>query len=484
MKSIKVSLVSSVLLVSLSSTGFAATAKKSTTTTAKNVSTEKSTTTTTKKSTPTKSTSSTRNSANMITINPDTLKTYLMKSNTSILNELTLVAQAKDKVNIARGNLLPSLNLTAAVESLISAPTFVLSSVSMLMPFLLPSNWFDLKASDNLLKAEEESYLILELNEYASAYSIYETIIMDMALRDVLQQQYTNLAGVATLLQQQNQLGIGSPTDLANAQGQAQLAKGQVSQMDELLIQEKADFRFALGLGLVDDMNFEIEHVPASSVEGKTPESLLTQVNQKSPESVQIRDMIAAAKDEKWSVVFSFINTAALATSGAAGKSAAFNGMAAEGTVNLGFGLIPNIALSNDNIAQIQIQGVTLKLTEGEILETNLGSVPQAQEQLVLNTEAETNLQQVYADQVLAYKLGLTDLIHVLDAQAAITTASTNKVKSQNDLDNLRINLHRIMLTKQFSNMRQCHAPKPLGAIKGLFNPSGEYPTIDQACKQ
>lgn len=476
----KISFISSVLLVTLSSASFAASSE-----TSKSTSSTKPKTVSTKKPTVTKpKTSSTTSDNNKIVINPDTLKTYLLKANTSILNELTLVAQAKDKVNIARGNVLPSLNIEAEAASLISAPTFIMSSVEMLMPFLLPSNWFDLKSSDNLLKAEEQSYLILELNEYASAYALYETIVGDMALRDVLQQQYVNLNGVQNLLEQQDKLGLASPTDLKNAQAQAQLAQAAVSQMDELITQETASFRFALGLGLVDDMDFEIQHVPASSIEGQTPESLITQVNQKAPESVQIRYLLASGKDQKWSAVFSFLNSAALVSSSSgAGHSATFSGLAATGSANLGFGYFPNIALTNDNIEQIKIQNTTLKLTEGQILETNLGSVTDATNQLALNAQAETKLQQVYDDYVLAYKLGLTDLLHVLTAQSDITTASEAKVKAQIDLDNLRINLHRIMLTKQFSNMPQCRVTKPEG-LKGFFSPSAEYPTIDQACRR
>src|SRR4051812_45402677 len=54
--------------------------------------------------------------AKELRLNPETLRKQLLENNLSIIQALNQVHDAKDQVSVARGNLLPSLNLGALLN--------------------------------------------------------------------------------------------------------------------------------------------------------------------------------------------------------------------------------------------------------------------------------------------------------------------------------------------------------------------------------
>src|SRR4051812_30110387 len=79
--------------------------------------------------------------AKAVAINPKTLRSLIVHNNFGEMTQLNLIHQAKDTVDQARGRLLPSLNLGAIISGITAGPAFALTSISFLLPFLLPSNW-------------------------------------------------------------------------------------------------------------------------------------------------------------------------------------------------------------------------------------------------------------------------------------------------------------------------------------------------------
>ena len=217
-------------------------------------------------------------------INPQSLRETLVKRNIGILVAWNQVQQAKTQVNIARAQLLPSVNLGSVISG---GPSFLLSSVSALLPFLMPSKWFDLKESSELLDAQGVSYYLAQLNIYAAAYSLYLTILGDIQLRESIYQQYQNLRGIEEEMRRPAEIGMISKEEFLQAQAQAHLAGIQLSQVDELVKREKASIREMLALPLSQEIVFEATNIAPSAAEDKTPEELLEIVHATSPESMQ-----------------------------------------------------------------------------------------------------------------------------------------------------------------------------------------------------
>jgi outer membrane protein, multidrug efflux system len=439
-------------------------------------------------------------SPSVVQVTPSTMPAQMLTGNYSILNGLNAVYQSKHTLDAARASLLPGGKIGAILDVTKSPMSFGLDSVSILLPFLLPSQWFAEKESSHMLDAEKDAYYILELNEFATVYSMYETIINDMDLEVALQKQYDDLNSVADILRARQRAVGGNPSeDQKQAEGSALSAKGQLEAMQELLIQEESNLSEDLGLTPGMPMNFDTTaHVQASTAEGNTLAVLLPQADKIAPEAAQINALIAASKDQKWSDVFAFLNAFSLdaGSSGTTGStssstSTSFGDIGLSASVSFGFSTFPTVALDNEKTKALQLELYNLNLTEGQILVSGLGSITSAQAQVDDYSASEAALNEVFEIEKYNYKLGLTDLLHVLDADSAAVLASVSRIKAQSDLDNQRIDLHRVFLTDQFAALPPCQfkgngkksKSNPFGWIVQIFSGKAADKSIDQLCR-
>ena len=161
--------------------------------------------------------------------------------------------------------------------------------------------------------------------------------------------------------------------------------------------------------------------------------------------------------------------------------------MTQTGSVNFGFGYFPALKLSDYNIDELKLQKTQLTFDQAQLIESTLCSLAEAQKQIKLAQQAETSLELVYQGEVEKFRAGLTDLLHVLSAANSLTTALTNKVKAQANLDTLRVSLNRIMVDERFAQVGACQLErKGSGGITGrlgrVFNPKKDQVSLDEAC--
>lgn len=415
-----------------------------------------------------------------VVINPHTLKNFVLSKNVSLMIQMNQVDQAKTKVNISRGNLLPSINLGAVISS---GPTFGLSTISMLMPFLFPSNWLDLKQSYHLLNAQTKAYQIAKLNTLASAYSTYLTVVSDVNLRNVLQKQLENYESIEEFIRLGVQAGLRQESELFFAHAQTSMAAHQVSQLNELLKQELSLLRFMLGLPLTQEIAIAETHPNKSPSEHLDAVTALRISISLAPEFEQLDFLERAAKAAKWSQAFAFLNTGAL-TKTQSSATGAWNPAQINGTASIGFSYYPKIQLNNLHIEQIKLQKNQMTLQQAQMVESVLGSLTEAQKQVAQASEAETSWNKYYDTELLKFRLGLTDLLHVLNAANNLTTALTSKIKSQNDLDNQRVTLSRLLINEEFRDIQPCVAL--LNSKKHFerngFKPSDKNISVEKFC--
>ncbi|MGZ3771713.1 MAG: TolC family protein [Bdellovibrio sp.] len=412
-------------------------------------------------------------------INSQTIKNFILSKNVPLMMQLLQVEQAKIKVNIARGNLLPSINLGALVAS---GPTFALSTISMLMPFLFPSNWLDLKQSHYLLNSQTKAYHIAKLNALASAYSLYLTLISDSNLRDVLQRQLDNYQNIEEYIRLGVQAGLRQQSELFFAHAQTAMASYQVSKVDELLNQEISTLRQMLALPLTEHLVIDRTHPEKDAVELLDVQRALELSISLAPEFEQLYYLEQAAKAGKWSQAFAFLSGGSLAEtrSTATGN---WNPGAASGQMSIGFSYYPKIQLSSLNIEQVKLQRKQMLLQQTQMVESVFGSIVEARKQVEKTTDAENSWNEYYENEFLRFQLGLTDLLHVLNAANNLTTALTGKIKSQNDLDNQRVTLNRLLLNREFRDVRPCVAVLESGKFKGNgFKRSDKEISIEKFC--
>jgi outer membrane protein TolC len=423
-----------------------------------------------------------------IKLNPTVLRTELIKNNLSVLQALNQVQQAKIKINLARAELLPSLNLGLTAGSGHSG--FFMSAVSIFLPFLVPNNWFEYNQSKYMFEAEKDAFYLMELNLYASVRSTYATVVGDMGLRRVLKTQYDNLNRVVGVIQAKYDFGLASESELLNAKAQAKLARVQLSQMDALLANEKATLRVAMAIPLGQTFDVQEAHVPQPPNEGHDVVTVAREALRASPEYAQINYLIMAADQNNWQRVFAFFNSGALSSSGSAANPASFSKLAATASFSIGFAMVPAYQLSNAAFRQLALRQTEIEFEISKVVEQALSGLNEANLQLSQASQAEASLKKVFEYQLDNYNLGFTDLLHVLDAQRSVTQASMAKINALMELDNLRISLHRSLMTDDFEKIPRCQAPAPeapkrgvVEGIKEFFSSAAIQKSVDDMCR-
>ena len=418
-----------------------------------------------------------------IVVDPEQLRQRVLEHNLSLEQELNTVKDQKDNVNVARGKLLPSLNLSFAD----SGPSFLLSQVQFLLPFLFPSNWFNLYAAENLFDAQKIAYQVLEMNVYSTALSTYFAIQADIKISKVYAQQAQDLMQIYHIKKvMSDQLGIIAPEDLEQALATANLSQVTSSQWSETTAQEIASLRQVMGLPLSTEIEVAEVDMPASDWEEKPVDAMVTQALSVALENRQIDDLIKAAKDGKYSAAFAFLNSGTLTSQGGSGQNASLANLAGGISVHFGFEYFPNLSLSERNVTEVTLQKTSLSQQVSQTMESVKGSVYYASQQYNLAAQAESALTDVFQIAAAKYNSGLGSLLEVLTARSSLAQASYARIKAQEDLNQQRVSLHRAMVTDQFSQIKGCTImpqPKP-GFWSGLIGSHKSDKTIDQMCKE
>ncbi len=426
-------------------------------------------------------------------VNPENLRRQLIEGNFTVKTAMNHVYTAKTQVTNQRMALLPSINIGA----LLSGPAgFSISAISMLLPFLMPSNWFNLAESKHLFKAEEEGYHALQLDTYASAYALYLTLVTDQELKVALEKQYQNLKNIENIVRAQYELGLVPQSDLQQASAQVQTIQIQVSTANELILRENAAVREMLAFPLSTKITYEHGHLAGIPEENYTPQLVLDKTLSVSPEKKQIGELILAAKDAKWSRAFSFLSGSSLNAqfSKSGSGTGSFSGITQSGQVNLGFGLFTEVKLSNLHTQELMLRSQEINFEQAQTIEATMGSIAEAKTQVELAGEAETNFNNSYLAEVEKFKMGATDLLHVLTASNYVITGSVNKIKALKDLDTLRVTMLRILIQKEFATIKKCSLEQvgkiaPKGPFKWLFqrgNDNGKEGgnfAMEEACR-
>jgi outer membrane protein TolC len=424
-------------------------------------------------------------STEKVTINPETLRAALYSGDTSVLSGLNSLYKAKEEVNGARAALLPSLGVKAAFGG---QPTFALSAISVLLPFLLPGNWHALDATKHQLTANGYAYQLVLLNDYASILSIYTQIQGDMALRGVYVQERDNLRSIAEAVSDEVAVGTALQSDLSQATAQVQLVETQINQVDELLARETASLRKVMGLSLTKNLEIAPYHFAELDAESETPIAIYNRIHDSAPEQRQIDSLIAAAKQSKYTTEWSFLTGSSLAVSTDYGGSS-FGHLTGGIGVDLGFGLLPAIHLSSLDIAALQIRKREISLEQQNVVESAIGSVTAAKAAVENARLARDNYQNALQAELDKLKLGNSTLISVFTVSNFATQAGVIYANSVADLDGQRINLNRVLISNQFAKIPTCHLDNMksggiFGFFKSLFGSKKQrYISIDDMCR-
>lgn len=419
----------------------------------------------------------------VIIVNPSSIRQQLFSKNITLLQAMNNVKTSKLNVSMARARLLPSLNLNVLLPEL-SSPTFILSSVMILFPFLIPSNWIVLRQQKELFESDKASYKAMQLNVLSNALSVYYTFVNDKKVQKVLLEQMETL-GIfyANLKKQSEVLGNISAEDLAMASAQWQEAKIRISKLQELLSLEKAGIRSMLGLPLGSELLFEDIDLVSSDYELKTASEIAEHSLEVAPETAQLSFLINAASAGKFAKFFGFINSASM-NGNLNGDNSPFVGLKSNGSFSFGMDNFVNIQIADNNIAAIKLRVEQLKNETERLAEVVVTQIAEVKSQNVLTDKVLQDRMVVYEGQKKQYAIGLIPLQSLLQTQIQLTESYIANIKSDLDLKMQRLTLTRLVIDGDFAEVKGCTTTTPEGktSISSIFH-KDKGQSLDEFCQ-
>lgn len=124
--------------------------------------------------------------------------------NYTVAQEAERIFQSKHAVQVAQGNLLPSINLKAIVG--VFTGDF-LELAGKILPFLFPSNWYRWEAQKNIYQAEKLSYAALRGNEMNAVEGLFYSILRDQQVLSTLKHHLTWMENIQNNLRFEEKAG-------------------------------------------------------------------------------------------------------------------------------------------------------------------------------------------------------------------------------------------------------------------------------------
>ncbi len=398
-----------------------------------------------------------------LVLTPETLAPTLFRGNLPIHLASLGVRQAKEQVNLARAELLPSIRLGALVMSA-GQPQFAWTAVESALPFLVPSNWFRAGQAEKLFDAQRLALQIVEQNQFAQAYSMIRLWQVDRNLEAHLFEEAGEAMRAASRMDRSYALGLVTLEEKNRAAAWSTNSAAALAQMRELIGTEVASIRRAFGLSteIELEMGSGWDLPPASRTEIEADElgleRALEGILASSPEARQLDALVAASQQAKWSAMFGFFGGASLGLfPDSSGRiTGSLSGLSAGAGLNFGVSIIPTIRLSQLNVREMELRRLELGQELRQVLESLLAQLKSTATQLKLAGEREQVLLSSFRAARLRLDLGLSSLREFEEAEGAWREAFVARLRAESLLALSRLAWQRVSQEGLFAELPPC----------------------------
>lgn len=317
---------------------------------------------------------------------------HVKKENYLVLEKAARVYQAKEQINVARGSLLPSLNVWKLAKLItgIANPAGLVEMIPDIAPFIVPNNWFRLEQANVLYDSEKEAYRALWANEIMTARSLYLKVLMDQDLHDVVAKNSKDLAELLEIAKTKEQVGLITPGTSKGIEIQMLAFREDQRNLDLLIRSEVSQLAYSAGLPVYEQIQtVKVKFPDLSKAQPLNYFKLLPGAVGNSPEVKQLEHILRVIPSIRKESYFSFLG-ASNVSRGVAG------GIFDDLPVNdgLGFGTGPTIRIVNSELYVFQIRKLGVEETVRRQLllavdghNVNLDSYPDLSKRLSLAEE-------------------------------------------------------------------------------------------------
>ncbi len=225
--------------------------------------------------------------------------------NLEVYQNALKVYQAKKHISYSRAALLPKLNFWRILSTPFD-PKSLLGIVSDIAPFLIPSNWFQVKIDKQLYYAQQEAYRALWANEVMTAKALYVHLLYDQNLLSHIEASKSELKKLNGIVKSHEILG-GAPQGASREVEIRLLALEEDARSLHILIEEEMSLlAYMLGFGATANLQLEPLTAPdLSRLAELSYEAFEPRVLAVAPELKQFDYLVKASRYVKKKIYFS-----------------------------------------------------------------------------------------------------------------------------------------------------------------------------------
>lgn len=295
-----------------------------------------------------------QNTTTDLTISLEEVSNKVSSQNFLVRENALRVYQAKQRIEVARAERIPKLNLWKIV-GIIFNPTSIVDNIQDIAPFLVPNNWFKIKEEKALYFVQREGYRALWANEIMTAKALFFHQMMDQALLEHILRSQKELQGLLVAINTKIEFGGADRNDAKEIRVRILDLQEDQRSLEVLLSEEKSTLAYVMGL--TTDIKFQLAPV-------KTPDfSYLKPLSAKefeyravdsSPEVRQFDYLLKALSYIKKQVTFSFLGVASMSRGAGGGV---FDHIPLQDGLGAGTPVIQKITKAEKQILELQKQG-------------------------------------------------------------------------------------------------------------------------------
>jgi hypothetical protein len=281
--------------------------------------------------------------------------TYLVKNkNYTVLEQAEKVYQARQRIEFARGELLPSLNVWKLVN-IVTNPLDI-SSWAEIAPFLSPSNWFRLEQNKVYYQAELHGYSAMLGNQVMNSRILFMKVNQDHRIMRFIRDYKTELESVYDIIKLKIDLGMEPPESGRELKIRILALNEDLIRMRAYLSDARSELAYIAGYAGNSEINpKDLRPVEISSKGKITYDRIANEVIYNASELKQFDEFLRILPSVSKEIQFSFLGMSS-ASQGTAGG--VFDQVPIPS--GLGFATAPamKIAKSQERVIRLQRQGV------------------------------------------------------------------------------------------------------------------------------
>jgi len=341
-------------------------------------------------------------------------------SNFLLIENAFKIYQARENIQVARGNLLPKLNVWKALSIMVDPIGNFVGAIEDVAPFLVPANWFRFDQAKILLLAQREGYRALWANELMTAKALYYRTLLDQELLETVRIGIKELAHIYDVLKMYEDLGGAKPGAARDVEIRILSLKEDERSLMALLATERSSLSYILGMPAKTELQLDPIEMPI--VSEKKPldyDDFEFRVLDTSPEARQYVHLLQVIGSIESEVRFSFLGSSTVSRGVHTGG---FDSLPLSQGAGLGTSASVRITKAEAQVLQLQKKGIeeTLRRRLKLIVETynlDLGNYASMKRRVELSEAALKQIEE---------RIALGEVISALD----VIEASRNHMQS------------------------------------------------------